>query len=74
MRYSHRLRPEPASRARPLTPGTCGRYGIIEIARTGVVGMAREAGSFTNMIEDGALVAERVLEKLEIDSRFLPPG
>ena len=50
------------------------RYGIIEIARTGVVGMARASGAFSNMIEDGALVAERVLERVEMDATALPPG
>ena len=50
------------------------RYGIIEIARTGVVGMARASGAFSNMIEDGALVAQRVLERVEMDAAALPPG
>ena len=54
--------------------GTVLRYGIIEIARTGVVGMARASGAFSNMIEDGALVAERVLERVEMDATALPPG
>lgn len=53
---------------------TVPRYGIIEIARTGVVGMARASGAFSNMIEDGALVAERVLERVEMDATALPPG
>lgn len=52
----------------------CTSYGIIEIARTGVVGMARASGAFSNMIEDGALVAQRVLERVEMDAAALPPG
>jgi len=52
----------------------CGPYGIVEIARTGVVGMAREAAAFTSLIQDGALVQERLLEKLEMDATALPPG
>lgn len=58
-------------------PEACGlayRYGIIEIARTGVVGMARSKGAFSNMIQDGVLVERRVLERLEVDSTALPPG
>jgi|EP01043_Picozoa_sp_COSAG02_P026923 hypothetical protein len=36
--------------------------------------MARASGAFSNMIEDGALVAERVLARVEIDATALPPG
>ena len=36
--------------------------------------MAREAAAFTSLIQDGALVQERLLEKLEMDATALPPG
>jgi len=52
----------------------CEPYGIIEFARTGVAGMAKDSGSFSSLIEDGSLVAETVLEKLELDATALPPG
>jgi len=52
-------------------------YGIVEIARTGVVGMSRGTGALSHLIQDGQLVDQTHIDsraKLAIDDTALPPG
>jgi len=52
----------------------CTPYGIIELARTGIVAMQRTDKALSNKIQDGELVQELQFSREEMDDSALPPG